>query len=101
MSNLSKGLCGKVARSVVWYTFSPLDSDLPSPLNKVIRPWNNWGLVKCRIHKYFQNLKNVSLSCNLISSQAYIAMWKQSDICQRDVIQHGLFMFPKFTINHV
>ena len=28
MSNLSMGLCGKVAISVVWYTFVPLDSDL-------------------------------------------------------------------------
>ena len=28
MSNLSMGLCGKLARSVVWSTFAPLDSDL-------------------------------------------------------------------------
>ena len=28
MSNLGMGLCGKLARSVVWSTFAPLDSDL-------------------------------------------------------------------------
>ena len=30
MSNISimMGLCGKLAVSVVWYTFAPLDSDL-------------------------------------------------------------------------
>ena len=28
MSNLSMGLCEKLATSVVWYTFAPLDSDL-------------------------------------------------------------------------
>ena len=35
MSNLSKGLCGKLARSVVWSSFA---------LDKVIRPLNDWGL---------------------------------------------------------
>ena len=30
MSNLSMGLCGKLARSVGWSTFVPLDSDLSS-----------------------------------------------------------------------
>ena len=28
MSNLSVGLCGKLAKSVGWSTFAPLDSDL-------------------------------------------------------------------------
>ena len=28
MSNLSMGLCGKLAKSVSWSTFAPLDSDL-------------------------------------------------------------------------
>ena len=28
MSNLSMGLCGKLAKSVVWSAFVPLDSDL-------------------------------------------------------------------------
>ena len=28
MSNVSMGLCGKVAGRVVWYTFTLLDSDL-------------------------------------------------------------------------
>ena len=28
MSNLSMGLCGKVAKSVSWSTFAPLDSGL-------------------------------------------------------------------------
>ena len=28
MSNLSMGLCEKLARSVVWSTVAPLDSDL-------------------------------------------------------------------------
>ena len=30
MSNLSVGLCGKLAKSVGWGTFAPLDSDLSS-----------------------------------------------------------------------
>ena len=30
MSNLSVGLCGKLAKSVGWSTFAPLDSDLSS-----------------------------------------------------------------------
>ena len=28
MSNLSMGLCGKLAKSVNWSTFAPLESDL-------------------------------------------------------------------------
>ena len=28
MSNLSVGLCGKLAKSISWRTFAPLDSDL-------------------------------------------------------------------------
>ena len=28
MSNLSMGLCEKLAGRVVWYTFAPLDSDV-------------------------------------------------------------------------
>ena len=28
MSNFSMGLCGKLAVSVVWSTFTPLDSDI-------------------------------------------------------------------------
>ena len=34
MSNLSMGLCGKLAKSVGWSTFAPVD--------KVIRSLNNW-----------------------------------------------------------
>ena len=30
MTNLSMGLCVKVAKSVGWSTFAPLDSDLSS-----------------------------------------------------------------------
>ena len=30
MPNLSLGLCGKLAKSVNWSTFAPLDSDLSS-----------------------------------------------------------------------
>ena len=30
MSNLSMGLCGKLAKSFGWSTFPPLDSDLSS-----------------------------------------------------------------------
>ena len=30
MSNLRMGLCGKLAKSVGWSTFPPLDSDLSS-----------------------------------------------------------------------
>ena len=30
MSNLSMGLCAKLAKSVGWSTFAPLDSDLSS-----------------------------------------------------------------------
>ena len=30
MSNLSMGLCGKLAKSVSWSTFAPPDSDLSS-----------------------------------------------------------------------
>ena len=30
MSNLSMGLCGKLAKSISWNTFAPLDSDLSS-----------------------------------------------------------------------
>ena len=30
MSNLSMGLCVKLAKSVSWRTFAPLDSDLTS-----------------------------------------------------------------------
>ena len=30
MSNLRMGLCGKLAKSVGWRTFAPLDGDLSS-----------------------------------------------------------------------
>ena len=30
MSNLRTGLCGKLAKSIGWSTFAPLDSDLSS-----------------------------------------------------------------------
>ena len=43
MSNLSLGLCGKLARSVGWITFAPLVSDLST--GTVICPLNNWGQV--------------------------------------------------------
>ena len=41
MSNLSVGLCGKLAKGVSWSTFAPLDSILQYPLDKVIHSLNN------------------------------------------------------------
>ena len=41
MSNLSMGLRGKLARSVNWSTFAPLDLIATYPADKVIRSLNN------------------------------------------------------------
>ena len=40
MSNLRMALCGKLAKSIGWSTFAPLDS---YPVDSVIHSLNNWG----------------------------------------------------------
>ena len=61
MSYLSMGLCGKLARRVVWYTFAPLD--------KVICSLNNRGQM------YYIHYTNIQLPQFLSISHAAKAKW--------------------------
>ena len=65
MSNLSMGLCGKLARSIVWNTFPPLDSDLSTGLSYPL--FEQLGPVFLKFEQSFEINMSVLIIANEIS----------------------------------